>query len=109
MIHIDGALLEGGGQSTYQGATQLIRGFEKRFSICLHPWRRDSRPRYPSEPVPGLIEQPLSGVRLLAEISKGGLEGGQLGSQEIVLRPGNGIIGREFSSECAGYVCFRQG
>jgi len=58
---------------------------------------RDIRP---NRSVPGLIEQPLSGVRLLAEISKGVLEGGYMGSREIVLRPGNEIVGRQFSSAC---------
>ena len=58
--------------------------------------------------VPGLGNQHLNGVRLLAEISQGELEGAQLGSREIVLRPGNGIVGREFSSTSGGYVDFRQ-
>jgi len=56
MIHVDGALLEGGGQRNCHGIKELIPSLEKRFSVRLHPWRRHPHPRHPSEPIRSGIE-----------------------------------------------------
>jgi RNA 3'-terminal phosphate cyclase (ATP) len=57
--------------------------------------------------VPGLKQQHLSGLQLLAKISGGLLEGGRVESSEILLRPGKeGIMEGEFTSDQpgAGYL-----
>ena len=54
-------------------------------------------------PVPGLRQQHLSGLQLLERISGGLLEGGKVGSSEILLRPGkDGIMEEEFISDQQG-------
>lgn len=59
--------------------------------------------------LPGLKQQHLRGLQLLTEISGGLLEGGLVGSQEILMQPGtNGITQRTFIVEqSAGSVCLK--
>lgn len=121
-IQIDGSILEGGGQSkstpspspiallpltskcpTFQRPKLIIvlRNASAYSCILRQPVQisniRAGRPK------PGLKQQHLSGLQLLAKISGGLLEGGTLGSREILLRPGkHGVLGDNFTCDQQG-------
>jgi RNA 3'-phosphate cyclase len=79
MIEIDGSVGEAGGQVLRISCalSALTKKPVRVFNI------RKNRPK------PGLAEQHLSGIRALAQLSGGSLEGGFLGSSEIEFSPGN--------------------
>ncbi|MBI4961862.1 MAG: RNA 3'-phosphate cyclase [Desulfomonile tiedjei] len=86
MIEIDGA--------THSGSGTILR-----YSMALATLRREPlhivRIRA-KRPKPGLRAQHLSAARACASVSAGSLEGAEVGSQEIVYRPGNVLKGGEF-------------
>lgn len=86
MIEIDG--------SSYSGSGTLLR-----YAACLatltgeplHMTRiRSKRPK------PGLRAQHLSAVSACAQLSGGSLEGGEVGAQELIYRPGVSLHGGRF-------------
>ena len=88
VTEINGSLMEGGGQ--------ILRNSVSLACICGIALRvvniRGGRTP------PGLQRQHLTGVELAKRISSGRLEGAELKSQEIVLRPGP-IVGGEYSAD----------
>jgi len=79
MLEIDGSYGEGGGAILRVAAGMSVATSTpvKVFNI------RKNRPR------PGLKAQHLHGLRAAAEVCGGSLEGGALGSEEIMFTPGN--------------------
>ncbi len=79
MVEIDGSIGSGGGQ--------IVRTATALSAISKKPCRvfniRESRPK------PGLALQHLLGIRALARLSRGRLEGDFLGSKEIKFFPGD--------------------
>lgn len=56
--------------------------------------------------IPGLNNQQLCGLELLAKISKGKLEGGHVESLEVVFRPGQmENCGTEVTATSSGSAC----
>lgn len=51
---------------------------------------------------PGLKDEHLQGLMLLRDITSGEIVGGEIGSYDIVLRPGNGSDRDQFTSVCCG-------
>ena len=106
-IHIDGSILEGGGQSTHlyilQNAdSNLVLRNASAYACIRRKTVQISNIRGKRH-VPGLRQQHLSGLQLLAKISGGLLEGGRVESSEILLRPGKeGIVEGEFTSDQQG-------
>jgi len=86
MIKIDGSLYSGSGTILrYAAALCTLTGEP------LHMFRiREKRDR------PGLRRQHLQAVQTCAELCGGSLEGGGIGSREIVYRPGKDIRGGDF-------------
>ncbi|MHA1370935.1 MAG: RNA 3'-terminal phosphate cyclase, partial [Promethearchaeota archaeon] len=77
-VSIDGSRGEGGG-SILRLSAALSVIFNKRLHIFnIRAKRRN----------PGLRAQHLTGLRTIARLSNGTLEGGKIGSKEIVLTPG---------------------
>jgi len=78
MVSINGGVLEGGGQ--------ILRTACALSVITKKPCRvfniRKKRPK------PGLMPQHLLGIRAITQLCNGGLEGDQLGSEEIKFYPG---------------------
>ena len=86
MVQIDGSYGEGGGQIV-RTACSLAAVTEKPCRIVnIRQARRQ----------PGLRLQHLLGIRALAELCRGRLEGGEVGSREIVFHPRQ-IIARNIS------------
>lgn len=96
MIEIDCGLGEGGGQIIRTSLTlaSLTQEEVKLFNI------RKNRPN------PGLAMQHLTGVKAVRSICRGELEGAELGSKELIFKPGKIIGGKyEFNIGTAGAVC----
>lgn len=95
LIDIDGSKYEGGG-AILRVACALSAITKK---ACRVFNIRKNRPK------PGLMTQHLVGLQALAKLCNGGLEGGKLGSQEIIFYPGN-IIGDSYTVkiETAGSI-----
>ncbi|XP_045031094.1 RNA 3'-terminal phosphate cyclase isoform X1 [Daphnia magna] len=85
-VVIDGSILEGGGQTLrISSALSAILGVP----IRIHSIRA-------GRSTPGLRPQHLTGLNLIKDLTNGSLEGGNIGSTEITLRPSQ-ISGGEFS------------
>ncbi len=86
MIEIDGSTHSGSGTLLrYAVALATLKGEP------LHIFRiRAKRPK------PGLRPQHLSAVKACATISGGGIDGAEVGSGEIVYRPGHNLTGGQF-------------
>lgn len=83
LIHIDGSRGEGGGQILRTSLTlSVVTGRPVRISRI-----RAGRPK------PGLMRQHLACVNAAATISGGTVEGAEVGSKEVTLRPGGQILG----------------
>lgn len=78
LIEIDGSSGEGGGQ-IFRTALTLAMCLQKNVRISNIRARRNK---------PGLLRQHLTCLRAAAEICNGSIEGGELGSAEVVFRPG---------------------
>ncbi len=72
-----GSMLEGGGQ--------ILRNAAALAAITATPIKVTNIRAGRSKP--GLRAQHLAGLQLVAEVCKGNLQGGKIGSQEISLRP----------------------
>ncbi|KZS05841.1 RNA 3'-terminal phosphate cyclase-like protein [Daphnia magna] len=85
-VVIYGSILEGGGQTLrISSALSAILGVP----IRIHSIRA-------GRSTPGLRPQHLTGLNLIKDLTNGSLEGGNIGSTEITLRPSQ-ISGGEFS------------
>jgi len=86
MIEIDG--------SAYSGSGTILR-----YSIALATLRKEpvhiTRIRA-KRPKPGLRAQHLTAASACAQVSGGSLAGAEIGSQEIIYRPGRALKGGEF-------------
>ncbi|MBU4299050.1 RNA 3'-terminal phosphate cyclase [Patescibacteria group bacterium] len=78
MITLDGGYLEGGGQIV---RTALALSVITKKPCCIFNIRKN-------RPKPGLMTQHLLGMRALAQLCSGALEGDELGSEEIKFFPG---------------------
>lgn len=95
MIEIDCSVGEGGGQVTRTSLTlaALTQKPVKLFNI------RAKRPN------PGLAMQHLTGAKAVRSICRGDLEGAELGSKELIFKPGKIVGGKyEFNIGTAGSV-----
>ena len=96
MIEINCGLGEGGGQLIRSSLTlaALTNTSVKLFNI------RANRPN------PGLAMQHLTGAKAVRSICRGELEGAELGSKELIFKPGKIIGGKyDFNIGTAGSVC----
>jgi RNA 3'-terminal phosphate cyclase (ATP) len=86
MIEIDGSMYSGSGTILRYGVALATLTGEPLHIIRI----RNKRPK------PGLRRQHLQAVRASCEISGGTVDGAEVGSQEIVFRPGRAITGGSF-------------
>jgi RNA 3'-terminal phosphate cyclase (GTP) len=83
MIEIDGAFGEGGGQIVRSACALSVLTRKPCHIFHIRQARRE----------PGLRPQHMLAVNTLAELSGGSVEGGGVGSQELIFRPGNAVPG----------------
>jgi len=79
MIKIDGSIGEGGGQVLRTSLTMSVIMAEAFHIYNIRAGRK----------VPGLRPQHLKAVEATAEISNGKIEGAEIGSTELIFKPGN--------------------